>query len=145
MSKLPEGLQETRGNAADDKHSRDKGWWRINVEYEVRPPVDLSECIICPPSALELLAAFSVGASLVGFAITLLWKRPAGRSAAFVLWVAIGWNALLAITFIYPHNHHAIYLRTHRASLVANAALGAAWFAAVAAALLMAWRKWRAV
>ena len=55
--------------------------------------------------------------------------------------MALVWNGLLAFTFIYPHNHHAIYLGDHRTSLLANAAVGLVWVVGIVVTLVFGWPK----
>jgi hypothetical protein len=92
--------------------------------------MDLSPCIDCPPSLLQTLVAFAVGAFSVWIAVRL--RRHAQHEfaqglASLVLFAAVLWNVLLALTFIVPHLHHAMWLPTYGLTLIADAAIGTTW------------------
>ena len=105
--------------------------------------MDFSQCIDCPPSPLTILCSFGVGAVLV--ALTLAARRRLNSVwsdgiTTLLFAAAVLWNCALVFVFVYPHNHHVIYLASHRASLIANQAVGVVWGILVAVAF---WRWWR--
>lgn len=60
--------------------------------------------------------------------------------AGLVVTVAVLWNFLVAFSFIYPHNHHALWLPTYPSTLIADAIIGSAWLVVVFSFLFKRWR-----
>jgi len=103
--------------------------------------MDFSQCLDCPPSPFALVLLFGVGAVLVILALVArrnLKSRMGLALIAIVVASAAFWNLLLVLFFVYPHNHHVIYLASHRASLIANAVVGVIWFTAI----IIAFSRW---
>ena len=88
--------------------------------------MDFSQCLDCPPSPFALVLLFGVGAVLVILALVArryLKSRMGLALIAILVASAAFWNLLLVLFFVYPHNHHVIYLASHRASLPIAAVL----------------------
>jgi len=86
-----------------------------------------------PPPILAVAVVLLIGAGLLFAAIAMRRKSRStigATAAALVLLLAAFWNGAIVFVFMSPHNRHVFHLATHRASVLANAAIGIVWLSA---------------
>ena len=75
---------------------------------------------------------------IIGVALLIIAIRS--RSTLALL-IASVWNAGIVFSFMSPHNFHVFHLRTHRMSVIVNAAIGIAWLIACVISVRMRFRR----